>query len=170
MKTSKITKVLCAGMTAALMATSFTACSKTEETTTEPEETEAVETTEGEETTTAADATEATGENIAVETDAASVFTLPDKFVFDGNFELQVVGYEFFETEDKYDYDVLNVYYDFTSLSERFIKVNSISWAATQNGEEQKFDPSTNSKIGNMDFNDNIWLYLFQYFFYFAYT
>ena len=30
MKTSKITKVLCAGMTAALMATSFTACSKTE--------------------------------------------------------------------------------------------------------------------------------------------
>ena len=161
MKTSKITKVLCAGMTVAMMASSFTACNKTEETTTEADETEAVETTAGEETTTtAADVTEATGESVAVETDAASAFTLPEKFVFDGNFELQVVGYEFFETEDKYDYDVLNVYYDFTSLSDRFIKINAISWSATQNGEEQKFDPSTNSKIGNMDFKDNIWIFL----------
>ena len=158
MKTSKITKVLCAGMTVAMMASSFTACNKTEETTTEADETEAVETTEGEETTTTS--AEATDETAETSAEAGSTFTLPEKFVFDGKFELQVVGYEFFETEDKYDYDVLNVYYDFTSLSDRFIKVNAISWAATQNGEEQKFDPSSNSKIGNMDFNDNIWFFL----------
>ncbi len=156
MKTSKITKLLCAGMTAAMMVTSFTACSKTEETTTEAEETKAEETTEATETK-ATEAEETTAETSA---EAGSQFTLPEKFVFDGKFELQVVGYEFFETEDKYDYDVLNVYYDFTSLSDRFTKINAISWSATQNGEEQKFDPSTNSKIGNMDFNDNIWLFL----------
>ena len=152
MKTSKITRVLCAGMTAALMATSFTACNKTEETTTEAEETKASETTTAAETS----AEETTSEA----TEAATQFTLPEKFVFDGDFELQVVGYEYFDTGDKYEYDILNVYYDFTSLSDRFTKVNAIYWSATQNGEEQKFSPSSNSTFNNMDFNDNIWLYL----------
>lgn len=152
MKTSKITRILCAGMTAALMATSFTACNKTEETTTEAEETEVSETTTAAETT----AEETTSEA----TEAASQFTLPEKFVFDGDFELQIIGYEYFDTGDKYEYDILNVYYDFTSLSDRFTKVNAIYWSATQNGEEQKFSPSSNSTFNNMDFNDNIWLYL----------
>ena len=141
MKTSKITRVLCAGMTAAMMATSFTACNKTEETTTEAEETEVSETTAAE--TTAA-------ETIAEATEAASQFTLPEKLVFDGDFELQVIGYEYFDTGDKYEYDILNVYYDFTSLSDRFAKVNAIYWSAPQNGEEQKFSPSSNSSFNNI--------------------
>ena len=152
MKTSKITRILCAGMTAAMMVTSFTACSKTEETTTE--ETKASETAAAE--TKATDATEETTEESA----AGSAFSLPEKFVFDGKFELEVVGYELFDTGDKYDYDIFNVYYNFTSLDDRLTKINSIKWEVTQNGEEQKFGPSSNSTFGNMDFNDNIWLFL----------
>ena len=164
MKQSKLAKVLCAGMTGVMMLSAITACNKTEETTT-AEETAAETSEETTAATAAASAGEATEATAAAETEATteeagSKFTLPDKYVFDGDFELQVVGYEFFETGEKYDYDILNVYYDFTSLSDRFSKVNAISWTATQNGEEQKFNPSSNSTFSNMDFNDNIWLYL----------
>ena len=164
MKQSKLAKVLCAGITGVMMISAITACNKTEETTT-AEETAAETSEETTAATAAASAGEATEATAAAETEATteeagSKFTLPDKYVFDGDFELQVVGYEFFETGEKYDYDILNVYYDFTSLSDRFSKVNAISWTATQNGEEQKFNPSSNSTFSNMDFNDNIWLYL----------
>ena len=160
MKKIDLTKVLCAGMTAAMMLASVTACNKTEETTTEAEETEASETTAAASETDATEATEATEESSEETADEGSKFSLPEKFVFDDKFELEVIGYEYFDTGDKYDYDILNVYYDFTSLSDRFTKVNAIYWTATQNGEEQKFSPSSNSKFSNMDFNDNIWLYL----------
>ena len=118
MKKIYLTKVLCAGMTAAMMLASVTACNKTEETTTEAEETEASETTAAASETDATEATEATEESSEETADEGSKFSLPEKFVFDDKFELEVIGYEYFDTGDKYDYDILNVYYDFTSLSD----------------------------------------------------
>lgn len=145
MKNSKFSKILCVGMAGVMMTAAFTACNKSGDTTKETEETEQGETTEvtGDETTVAAGASEC---------------VIPEKFVFDGKFSVQVLGYEYFDTADAYDYDLLNVYYDFTPLSNELMGDNYIYWSCKQAGEDQEMNPATNSKFGNCVFSDNIWI------------
>lgn len=175
MKHNKLLKVFCAGMTSALMLTSLTACSdKKEETTTKEttaeqttsaEETKDETTTEGEttaESETSAEGettTEATTEETKETTAAASAFTLPETFSFEGKFDVKVVGYEYWDTGDKYDYDLVNVYYDFTCKNDDVKKIAQVYWKAEQNGEELKKDPNSNSTFKDMDHNDDMWLF-----------
>ena len=89
-------------------------------------------------------------------------FSLPDRIVFDDKFEIQVVGYEYFDSGDSYDYDFLNVYYDYTPLNDRFYTCNAIYWTASQSGTEQKNNPSSNLTFGNAEHTDDIWLHIQQ--------
>ena len=154
MKDFKIAKALCAGMTGIMLVSSLTACNGTKESETSEEETTAEESTEEESESSAEDSSEASTDDSVAET----TFTLPDKFVFDGDFEVEVVGYEYFDTADSYEYDIVNVYYDFTPLNKNLLSDNSIYWTCTQNGEEQEKDPSSDSTFDNVAYEDNIWI------------
>jgi hypothetical protein len=133
-----------------MLAASLTGCGSKEE-----ETTAATTAADTQAATEVASATEATTESAA-----GPAYNVPDKFTFDGKFEITITGYEFFDTGDDYEYDLLNVYYDFTMLSDRFATVNSAYWTATQDGEELKVDPSSSADYDNMDHTDDIWLYI----------
>ena len=100
-------------------------------------------------------------EEATEEAEAVPEYSVPDEYTFDGAFKLKILGYEYFDTEDKYEYNIVNIYYDFTNITDgKFRGVNSIYWHATQDGEELKYDPSSNITFSNMDYNDNIWFSL----------
>ena len=79
---------------------------------------------------------------------------LPDQFVFDGKFAVQIVGYEYFDSGEDYDYDFLNIYYDMTALDDSFRTIKRIYWSATQSDTELEDDPSSSLKYDNGDHTD----------------
>ncbi len=83
---------------------------------------------------------------------------MPDKFVFEDKFEVQVVGFEYFDTGDVYEYDMFNVYFDYTPYDDRWNSVNRIYWTASQSGEELKLDPSSSLDYDDAAHTDDIWL------------
>lgn len=131
-----------------MLAASLTGCGSKEE------ETTAATTAAGSEATTEAAATET---EAATEAASKTAYNVPDKFTF-AKFELTVTGYEFFDTGDDYEYDLLNVYYDITNLDDRFSSLQLAYWSATQGGEECDQDPMSSADYDNMDHTDDIWI------------
>lgn len=109
--------------------------------------------------------TESASEDVSSEEEKTSdeaarkPYNVPDTIKFDGNFTLNVLGYEYFDTGDEYEYNIVNVYYDITNDSTDDLRSpNAVCFTATQDGEELEGDPNSNITYGNMEFNDNIWL------------
>ena len=153
-------KVLAFSLAAAMML-SMAACGE-KEAPAAPEKTEVTETTETTETveekTETTEAAETAEPEAAPEEASASGMVLPDQFVFDGKFAVQIVGYEYFDSGEDYDYDFLNIYYDMTALDDSFRTIKRIYWSATQSDTELEDDPSSSLKYDNGDHTDDIWL------------
>ena len=154
-------KKLCLVLAAAMML-GLAACGKTE-TTEEPTTTQTVteaDATEADKTE--ADATEAGDTEETTEPEASiPEYSVPDEFTFDGEFKVKILGYEYFDTGEKYEYNIVNIYYDFTNLTEdEFKKYQAVYWAATQDGQDLEKDPNSNITFSNMDYVDNTWIFL----------
>ena len=149
-------KRVLAGVMTLAMAASLFACGDKKEETTTAATTAAAETTVAAETTEAAEKTEAAADTTEAadteekETEAASEeaaeaaskeAVLPEKLTYDGQFEVEIIGYEYFDTKEDMDYDILNVYYEMTALDDSLKTTRRIYWSATQDGEELKSNP-----------------------------
>ena len=148
------------------MAASLFACGdKKEETTTAAttaaaETTAAAATTEAATTEAAAETTEAEAETTEATTEAASKeAVLPEKLTYDGLFEVEVIGYEYFDTKEDMDYDILNVYYEMTALDDSLKNVQRIYWMATQDGTELKHNPLNQKPYYNPEYTDISWIH-----------
>ena len=154
MKKISIKKTLCATAAAVMMMASVTGCGKEEEKTTA---TTAETTVEAGTASDATDTTEAGTGDVA-----ASEMELPDKFVYDGKFEVQIVGYEYLDSGEDYEYDFLNVYFDLTPLDDRLRNVKTIYWTATQSGTELDLDPNSSLTYDDAEHTSDIWLCIQQ--------
>ena len=141
-------KRVLAGVMTLAMAASLFACGDKKEETTTAATTAAAETTVAAETTEAAEKTEAAADTTEAadteekKTEAASEeAVLPEKLTYDGQFEVEIIGYEYFDTKEDMDYDILNVYYEMTALDDSLKTTRRIYWSATQDGEELKSNP-----------------------------
>lgn len=155
-------KTIFLGAASVMMLSSFSGCGKEAEQDVTEAVTEAIteadansDTNVETETTEAASETESTeAETEEATVEATAGFTLPDKFVYDGEFEVEVVGFEYFDTKEDYEYDIFNVYFDMTSLDDSLKTVRRVYMTATQEGEELEMDPLSNSTYGNCEFQD----------------
>lgn len=86
---------------------------------------------------------------------SGTAYSVPDTIKFDGAFTMNILGYEYFDTKDDYDYNLLNVYFDLTNDSDGLTNERVAYWNATQKGEELQKNPASNVTYGNMAFGDN---------------